>query len=160
MSRLIASSAIQASHEMFTRTRDLLESTIAARGERFEFEFPDTAFCLPLINAMTAYGIRTPGQMREGLRFAEELLTDAPEWMSESWEERYGGKLQFVPEPEDTPARSLAPIDAKREALKLTKYESGRFGIERKLLGMADRRRLDSAGAPAQDTNPDGRTLR
>ncbi len=79
MSKLIASSAIQASHEMFTRTRDLLESTIAAKGEGFEFEFPDTAFCLPLINAMTAYGIRTPGQMREGLRFAEELLTDAPE---------------------------------------------------------------------------------
>ena len=64
------------------------------------------------------------------------------------WEERVGGKLEFIPEPEEILKRSLEEIDKKRDALKLRKYEPGRFGTERKLMTMADRRRLESAARP------------
>jgi len=91
MSKLIATSAITAAREMVDRAEKLLEETIAAKGEDFEFEFPDTAFFLPMIYAMTAYQIRTLGQMREGIRFARELLHDAPD--SALWKPYLGEAL-------------------------------------------------------------------
>ncbi len=78
MSKIIASAVIRASNEMVKRAEDLLENTIAEKGEDLKFEFPDTAFGLPMIQAMTGYDIRTLGQMREGLRFARELLSEEP----------------------------------------------------------------------------------
>lgn len=48
--------------------------------------------------------------------------------MSEGWEKIVGGKLEFVPEPQEIVRRSLAHIDAKRAALKLPPYDSGKFG--------------------------------
>jgi len=83
MSKIIASAVIRASNEMVKRAEDLLEKTIAEKGEDLKFEFPDTAFGLPMIQAMTGYDIRTVGQMREGLRFARELLSDEP--MDQLW---------------------------------------------------------------------------
>lgn len=68
--------------------------------------------------------------------------------MTEVWEERVGGRLEFVPDPEEILKKSLAHIDKKREALKLRKYEPGRFGVERKLMSMEDRRKLESAARP------------
>ena len=68
--------------------------------------------------------------------------------MTEVWEERVGGRLEFVPDPEEILKKSLEHIDAKREALKLRKYEPGRFGVERKLMSMEDRRKLESAARP------------
>lgn len=68
--------------------------------------------------------------------------------MTEVWEERVGGRLEFIPDPEEILKKSLEHIDAKREALKLRKYEPGRFGVERKLMSMEDRRKLESAARP------------
>jgi carbon-monoxide dehydrogenase catalytic subunit len=48
--------------------------------------------------------------------------------MSEGWEKAVGGKLEFVPEPEEIVRRSLAHIDAKRAALKLPAYDPAKFG--------------------------------
>jgi len=48
--------------------------------------------------------------------------------MSEGWEKQVGGKLEFVPEPEEIIRRSLAHIDAKRAALKLPAYDASKFG--------------------------------
>ncbi len=91
MSKFIASAAIRASHEMVTRAEEMLNKTIAEKGEELEFEFPDTAFQLPMINAMTGYQIKTLGQMREGLRFAKELLTEEPS--DELWKPYLGEAL-------------------------------------------------------------------
>ncbi len=68
--------------------------------------------------------------------------------MTEVWEERVGGRLEFIAEPEEMLRRALEHIDRKREALKLKKYERGRFGVERKLMSMEDRRKLEAAARP------------
>ncbi len=48
--------------------------------------------------------------------------------MSEGWEKIVGGKMEFVPEPEEMVRRSLAHIDAKRAALKLPPYDPSKWG--------------------------------
>lgn len=63
--------------------------------------------------------------------------------MSEGWEKMLGGKLEFIPGKEEMLAATLAHIDKKREALKLRKYEKGKFGVEKVLLDMAARRKLE-----------------
>ncbi len=55
MSKLIASAAIRASHTLFKRAEETLEKAIAEKGKEFVFEFPDTAFYLPQMYAMTAF---------------------------------------------------------------------------------------------------------
>jgi carbon-monoxide dehydrogenase catalytic subunit len=50
------------------------------------------------------------------------------EYISKVWEERLGGKFEFIEEEEEIVARSLAHIDAKRKALGLPDYDPNRFG--------------------------------
>ena len=49
-------------------------------------------------------------------------------YLSEGWEKLYGGKLEFVQDPEEMIRRSLDHIDKKRAALGLTVYDPQRFG--------------------------------
>ncbi|MEC4686254.1 MAG: anaerobic carbon-monoxide dehydrogenase catalytic subunit [Nitrospirota bacterium] len=70
------------------------------------------------------------------------------EIMTKQWEERFGGKFDFIPDPEEILKKTLEAIDIKRDGLKLRKYEPGRFGTERKLMTMADRRKLEAAARP------------
>jgi carbon-monoxide dehydrogenase catalytic subunit len=49
-------------------------------------------------------------------------------YISEGWEELYGGKLEFVQEPEEMIRRTLDHIDKKRAALGLPVYDPARFG--------------------------------
>jgi carbon-monoxide dehydrogenase catalytic subunit len=49
-------------------------------------------------------------------------------FMSEGWEERVGGKLEFIPDPEEAIKRALAHIDKKRAALNLAPYDPLRYG--------------------------------
>ncbi len=49
-------------------------------------------------------------------------------YISQGWEEIYGGKLEFVADPDEMIRRTLAHIDAKREALGLPEYKPERFG--------------------------------
>jgi len=69
--------------------------------------------------------------------------------MSEGWEKMLGGKMEFIPNKEDILAATLAHIDKKRDALKLRKYEKGKFGVEKVLMDMAARRKLEQGGAHA-----------
>ena len=48
--------------------------------------------------------------------------------ISEGWEEDYGGKLEFIPDPKDMIAATLDHIDKKRAALGLPEYDPDRFG--------------------------------
>ncbi len=70
--------------------------------------------------------------------------------MTDVWMERYKGCLVFEEEPEKMLALALKFIDDARDALKLKKYEPGRFGTERVLMDMAARRELDKAVKPHQ----------
>jgi carbon-monoxide dehydrogenase catalytic subunit len=65
--------------------------------------------------------------------------------MTEVWFERFKGALHFEPDPEKILQLTYNYIDRAREELKLRKYEPGRFGVERKLMSMEDRRKLEKA---------------
>ena len=57
----------------------MLEKAITEKGESFDFEFPDTAYYLPMIYAMTGFPVKTLSDMRVALGLAKELLHDEPE---------------------------------------------------------------------------------
>ena len=49
-------------------------------------------------------------------------------YISQGWEEMYGGKMEFVADPDEMVRRTLAHIDKKREALGLRPYKPENFG--------------------------------
>jgi carbon-monoxide dehydrogenase catalytic subunit len=49
-------------------------------------------------------------------------------FISEGWEKLYGGKLEFIPDPEKMVEATLAHIDKKRAALGLPNWEENKFG--------------------------------
>jgi len=49
-------------------------------------------------------------------------------YISEGWEEIYGGKLEFIPDPDEMIKATLAHIDKKRADLGLPVYDPDRFG--------------------------------
>ena len=49
-------------------------------------------------------------------------------FISEGWEKLYGGKMEFIADPDEMIRRTLEHIDKKRAALKLPEYDPGRFG--------------------------------
>jgi carbon-monoxide dehydrogenase catalytic subunit len=49
-------------------------------------------------------------------------------YISEGWEEIYGGKLEFIADPDEMIAATLEHIDKKRAALGLPEYDPDRFG--------------------------------
>lgn len=70
------------------------------------------------------------------------------EIMKVDWEEDFGGKLEFIPDPQDMIKATLDHIDKKREALGLVKYDPSQFGksgdkdmLELEKLPLADRRK-------------------
>jgi acetyl-CoA synthase len=79
MSKLIASAAIRGSHKIAKQAEDLLDKTISEKGKDFAFEFPDTAFYLPMIYALTAFPVTTLADMKAALAMAKELLHKEPE---------------------------------------------------------------------------------
>jgi acetyl-CoA synthase len=79
MSKIIASAAIRGANSLVRQAEETLEKTIAEKGDGFIFEFPDTAFYLPMIYAMTGYAVKTLGDMKVALGMAKELLHPEPE---------------------------------------------------------------------------------
>jgi carbon-monoxide dehydrogenase catalytic subunit len=49
-------------------------------------------------------------------------------YLSEGWEKLYGGKLEFMADPDEMIAKTLEHIDKKRAALGLPAYDPNRFG--------------------------------
>jgi carbon-monoxide dehydrogenase catalytic subunit len=77
-----------------------------------------------------------------------EASEEVTKIMTEVWFERFKGAINFEPDPERILSLTLEYIDKAREALKLRKYEPGKFGAERVLLDMAARRELEKAAKP------------
>ncbi len=63
-------------------------------------------------------GVRNPVA---GSPYVNQLIT-------EGWEKKVGGRLEFVEDPEEIVRRSLAHIDKKRAALGLEEYNPARWG--------------------------------
>lgn len=79
MSKLIASAAIRAANKLVAQAEEMVEKAIVEKGKDFAFEFPDTAFYLPMIYAMTGFPVKTLGDMKVALGFARELQHDEPD---------------------------------------------------------------------------------
>ncbi len=79
MSKLIATEAIRGAHILVKQAEEMLEKAIAEKGKDFVFEFPDTAYNLPMIYAMTGFSAKTLSHMKVALGMARELLHPEPE---------------------------------------------------------------------------------
>jgi carbon-monoxide dehydrogenase catalytic subunit len=49
-------------------------------------------------------------------------------YLSEGWEKLYGGKMEFIADPDEMVRKTLEHIDKKRAALNLPAYDPTRFG--------------------------------
>ena len=56
---------------------------------------------------------------------------DVLNYISAGWEEKYGGKLEFIPEPDDMIKATLEHIDKKRAALGLDEYDPAKLRPQR-----------------------------
>ncbi len=68
--------------------------------------------------AYVILGIHNPV---EGSEFVTEFL-------SKGWEEKVGGKLEFIIDPDEIVRRTLEHIDKKRAALNLPEYDASKWG--------------------------------
>jgi carbon-monoxide dehydrogenase catalytic subunit len=50
-------------------------------------------------------------------------------YISQGWEKLYGGKMEFIADPDEMIRKTLEHIDKKRAALKLPAYDPTRFGL-------------------------------
>lgn len=55
--------------------------------------------------------------------------TIVAQYISEGWEKIYGGKLEFIPDPDEMVKKTLEHIDKKRADLNLPVYEPDRYTI-------------------------------
>src|SRR4030066_142688 len=79
MSKLIATAAIRGAQTLVKRADEMLQKAIAEKGKDFVFEFPDTAFYLPMIYAMTAFPVKTLADMKVALSMTREMLHEEPD---------------------------------------------------------------------------------
>jgi acetyl-CoA synthase len=78
MSKLVAAAAIRGSHTVVAEAESKLEAAIAKYGDKHALEFPETAFFLPMANALLGLDVATLGQARQVLETAKGLLSDEP----------------------------------------------------------------------------------
>ncbi len=78
MSRYIATRAIRGSNALVMEAEVMLDRAIAEKGADAPVSFPNTAYYLPLIFAMTAQAVETLGQLRAVLEHARSLLHPVP----------------------------------------------------------------------------------
>jgi carbon-monoxide dehydrogenase catalytic subunit len=75
--------------------------------------------------AYVIFGGQSPvGGMPDRVDDSDKVL----KYISEGWEKDYGGKLEFIADPEKMIEATLAHIDKKRAALGLPAWEENKFG--------------------------------
>ncbi len=91
MSRIIATAAIRGAHKYVAEAEGKLVEAIESKGAGHRLEFPNTAFNLPLILALTGIRVKTFGDAWEPLRIARNLLPPVP--TDKTWLPYLGGAL-------------------------------------------------------------------
>ncbi|KJU85496.1 bifunctional acetyl-CoA decarbonylase/synthase complex subunit alpha/beta [Candidatus Magnetobacterium bavaricum] len=91
MSKIIASGAIRGAHRVFDNAQMLLNKVTADKGKDYVFEFPDTAYYLPMIYAMTGFAVKTLSDMQEALTMTKAYLH--PEPTQDKWTPYLGEAL-------------------------------------------------------------------
>jgi carbon-monoxide dehydrogenase catalytic subunit len=97
--------------------------------------------------ASGAYVIMSGSNPVEGMPDRVSNSTLVEQYISEGWEELYGGKLEFINDPDEVIRATLEHIDKKRAALGLPEYDPNRFGqsgdarmLELEEMSLADKR--------------------
>jgi carbon-monoxide dehydrogenase catalytic subunit len=78
--------------------------------------------------ASGAYVIFGGASPLEGMPDKVSGSADVLKYISEGWEELYGGKMEFVADPDEMIKRTLEHIDKKRAALGLPEWKADKFG--------------------------------
>lgn len=91
MSRIIASAAIRGAHAYVSRADEELSQAIAEHNPERKLAFPNTAYHLPLILALTGLKVDNLGQAQQALEHAKTLLP--PEPSEHMWLPYLGGAL-------------------------------------------------------------------
>ncbi|HHW14905.1 MAG TPA: CO dehydrogenase/CO-methylating acetyl-CoA synthase complex subunit beta, partial [Firmicutes bacterium] len=78
MSKLIASSAIRGAHNIVEKAEQRLKEAFDARGSHCPVEFPNTAYYLPVIYALTGRKVSRLADLEPVLALARELLPPLP----------------------------------------------------------------------------------
>jgi acetyl-CoA synthase len=78
MSRIIAKAAIRGAHKYVSQAEEELQKALEAHGPEKEVGFPNTAYYLPLILALTGLEVKNLGDMQKALERAKALLPPVP----------------------------------------------------------------------------------
>ncbi|RJQ50799.1 MAG: CO dehydrogenase/CO-methylating acetyl-CoA synthase complex subunit beta [Actinobacteria bacterium] len=79
MSKIIATAAIRGAHKIYGRAEEDLAKALETAGADTEIGFPDTAYYLPTIYAMTGMKVDKLGQLQDVMAYAKELLSPVPD---------------------------------------------------------------------------------
>lgn len=74
MSKIIASAAIRGAHKIFHKAEEKFREALEKFGPRQEVGFPNTAYYLPIIYAMTGIGVSRIEDMRSVLDICKKLI--------------------------------------------------------------------------------------
>jgi carbon-monoxide dehydrogenase catalytic subunit len=78
--------------------------------------------------AIAAYAAGSGAYVIMGIRNPVEFADAVTDILSTEWEERFGGKIEFVADAQEIVRRTIEHIDKKRAALKLPVYDRTRHG--------------------------------
>ncbi|MHB8895631.1 MAG: acetyl-CoA decarbonylase/synthase complex subunit alpha/beta [Candidatus Geothermincolia bacterium] len=78
MSKIIASAAIRGAHAIHDRVAARIDEALQKHGEGQEIGFPNTAYYLPIIYAMTGEKVEKLGDCGKVMKIAEDLLPPVP----------------------------------------------------------------------------------
>ncbi|TRZ96449.1 CO dehydrogenase/CO-methylating acetyl-CoA synthase complex subunit beta [bacterium] len=78
MSKVVATAVIQGAHEIFKQASVFLDKAIKEKGQDQKIAFPETAFYLPLANALLGSKVETLKDALPILEHARSLLAQAP----------------------------------------------------------------------------------
>ena len=78
MSKIIASAAIRGAHSIVSEAEENWNKARESKGEDTKVEFPETAFYLPMANALMGLEVKTVGGIKPVLDHAKELLPELP----------------------------------------------------------------------------------
>lgn len=74
MSKIIASAAIRGAHKIYQRAEEKYNVAMEKFGPQHEVGFPNTAYYLPIIYAMTGIGVSKIGEMKQILDICKRLI--------------------------------------------------------------------------------------
>jgi hypothetical protein len=78
--------------------------------------------------AIATYAVASGAYVIMGVRSPVDFSDTVTEIIGKEWEEKFGGKLEFVVDAPEIVRRTIEHIDKKRAALKLPVYDPNRHG--------------------------------